>query len=171
MKIDEKTGLYENYGPWHVPFWQTDTFYLILKIVIICLLLFLVFFLYRMYMQKKRRKKLSAWDEALQKLKHARELQISEQHSGKDFYVSLTSIMKKYLHDRFGYDVVGKTDDEVITYLQTQQCDASIIHELSHIMQGSVVIKFANQKAAIDQMHQDYDRCVKIIQQTIPCKK
>jgi len=171
MKIDEKTGLYENYGSWHVPFWQTDMFLLMIKVVALGCVFLLLFFLCRMYIQKHRRKKLPAWDQALLDLESSREFYMLGNATGKDFYGAITVVMKRYLYDRFNYDVIGKTDEELIVYLQKNQCIQDIVDELAEVVRGSVFVKFANQDAVVHQIHKDYDRCVAIIKRTMPEKQ
>lgn len=171
MKLNEKTGLYENYGLWHVPFWQTAKFQLAVKIAGGLILLLIVIFAVRKYLQYRKRKKLPLWDQALLDLnKLKKENKVDVVH-GKEFYLTVSALLKKYLHDRFAYDVVGKTDEEVILYLQGQHADEHIIEEMKSLLQGSQIIKFANAQAAQEQIERDYVRSVAIITRTIPEKE
>jgi len=171
MKLNEKTGLYENYGLWHVPFWQTQKFQLMLKIGGVVLALLIVAFLIKKYSDYKRRKKLSAWDQALLDLRTLKNEQKISVEQGKEFYLAATALLKKYLYERFGYDVLGKTDSEVVQYLQEWHADEQVIADIRLLMQGSMVIKFANAQAAQEQIEHDYIRAIAIIQRTIPEKK
>jgi len=170
MKIDEKTGLYENYGLWHVPFWQTETFYFIIKITLVIATVIVCIALYKLYAAYKKRKKLPAWQCAVHDLQ---KLHDAQQHSfveAKEFYASLGSIVKIYLHNRFGYDVLSKTDDEVVEYLQKRQMENELIEDVRALLQGSIFIKFANGAAAQEQMNNDYERALFMIKKTIPQK-
>ncbi len=171
MKLNEKTGLYENYGLWHVPIWQTEKFQLAVKIIAISVMLLVVALVIRKYMQYRKRKKLPLWDQALADLNQLKQEHKVDVLYGKEFYVTVSALLKKYFYDRFGYDVVGKTDDEMIQYLQEHYPDAQSIEDIKALLQGSVIIKFANVQAAQEQIDHDYVRSIAIITKTIPEKK
>lgn len=171
MKLNEKTGLYENYGLWHVPFWQTGTFKMAVKgglgLVALCLVLLLIG-KYRAY---SKRKKLPLWDQAILELMQLKkEHKVNAEH-GKEFYLRVSALLKKYLHDRFGYDVIGKTDSEVIEYLKGNHHDEVLLEDLKVLLQGGVAIKFSHAQAVQEKMDQDYVRAIAIIQRTMPQKK
>jgi hypothetical protein len=170
MKINEKTGLYENYGMWHVPFWQTSTFKIIMEVVGCVAVLVLLVYLVRMYIRYKKRKKLPAWEQALTDLRVLKIEQKVHPAQGKEFYAAVSEVIKRYLAARFAYDVLGKTDAEVVNYLQEIQADESIVNDIKAIVQGAEIIKFANAQAAQEQINTDYDRITSIITRTIPVK-
>jgi hypothetical protein len=171
MKLNEKTGLYENYGLWHVPIWQTEKFQLGVKIAAAILLFLSVAYIVRKYVHYRRRKKLPLWDQALADLNQLKQEHKVDVLYGKEFYVTVSVLLKKYFHDRFGYDVMGKTDDEMIEYLQEHYPDKQSIEDIKALLQGSVIIKFANVQAAQEQIDHDYVRSIAIITRTIPEKQ
>ncbi len=171
MKLNEKTGLYENYGLWHVPFWQTQTFRLTVEIVACVVLLLVVACVVKKYLQYRKRKKLPVWDQALLELSHLKRDHKVDVVHGREFYLTVSALIKKYFHDRFGYDVMGKTDDEAVQYLQDNYLDVHGVEEIKALLQGGVIIKFANAQAAQEQIDHDYVRAVAIITRTIPEKK
>jgi hypothetical protein len=171
MKLNEKTGLYENYGLWHVPFWQTEKFQLGIKIAAAVLLFLCVAYVVRKYVQYRRRKRLPLWDQALADLNQLKQEHKVDVLYGKEFYVTVSALLKKYFYDRFGYDVIGKTDDEMIQYLQEHYPDTQSIEDIKALLQGSVIIKFANVQAAQEQIDHDYVRSIAIITRTIPEKQ
>jgi hypothetical protein len=171
MKLNEKTGLYENYGLWHVPIWQTAKFQLAVKIIGGLVLLLIIIFLVRKYLQYRKRKKLPLWDQALLELNQLKREHKVDVLYGKEFYLMISALLKKYFHDRFGYDLMGKTDEEMIQYLQEHYSDAQSIEDIKALLQGSVIIKFANAQAAQEQLDHDYVRSIAIITRTIPEKK
>ena len=169
MKINEHTGLYENYGLWHVPFWQTQEFYFGVKIIIGVLFSIILIFCVRAYMRRK--KNILAWDNALLQLHVVYQNQEIQNYNPKEFYLSATSIIKHYLYNRFEYDVIGKTDEEVIRYLEEQTFDPLVLSEVAVVFRNGVAIKFANVDVAKEQIKNDYDRCLSFINVTIPSKK
>jgi len=172
MKLNEKTGLYENYGLWHVPFWQTDKFKLAVQICACAVLLLVVALFVKKYLAYRKRKKLPIWDQALLELTQLKkEHKVTAAH-GKEFYLTVSALLKRYLHERFGYDVIGKTDAEVFEYLEKKQdFENHILEELKALLHGSEIIKFANAQAIQEQIEHDYLRAVEIIHRTMPEKK
>jgi hypothetical protein len=171
MKLNEKTGLYENYGLWHIPYWQTQKFQLMMEIGCVVAGLLVVVLLIKKYVQYRKRKKLPLWDQALLDLRCLqKEHKVNVVH-GKEFYLTVAALLKKYFHDRFGYDVLSKTDEEVVAYLQEHYLDAYGVQEIKALLQGSEIIKFANAQVAQEQIEHDYLRAVAIITKTILVKK
>lgn len=171
MKLNEKTGLYENYDLWHVPFWQTQKFWFTLKIIGGFLIILMIAFFVRKYLQYRKRKQLPLWDKALLQLSNLKKEHKVDVTHGKEFYLTVSALLKHYFHDMFGYDLIGKTDDEAVKYLQEHYLDAHGIEEIKTLLQGSVIIKFANAKAAQENIEHDYLRAVAIITRTIPDRK
>lgn len=171
MKINETTGLYENYGLWQVPFWQKDSFKVACTVAGVVLCLVLIFLCVRVYKNYKKRKKLSAWDQALFDLEALNKNQKVHVVHGKEFYLAVSDILKKYLTARFKYDVLAMTDAEVVEYLKVHHGDPVIVGEIETVLHGGVIIKFANVQAAQEQINQDYERVVEIIKSTIEIRK
>lgn len=171
MKINEATGLYENYGLWHVPLWQTKSFKITvaaLGFVVMCLI---ILFLIRRYLLYRKKKKLLSWEQALFDLN---QLELNQQVSldhGKEFYAALSEIVKKYLFARYNYDVLGKTDSELISYLEKNHDGNDLQKEIKDLFQGSGIVKFANAKAVQEQIDRDCQSAIAIIKKTIPQKK
>ena len=73
---------------------------------------------------------------------------------------------------RYGFDLIGKTDEEVVVFLKkTGRFSSQQIDDLQEIFMGGIYIKFANESAAQDQIEKDFKRSVLIIKQSIPDKK
>lgn len=171
MKLNEKTGLYENYGLWHTPFWQTDTFHLAVKVVVVLVVLLIVTLLVRKYLAYRKRKKLPLWEQAIVDIRQLKKDDKISAEYGKEFYSVVSALLKKYFHDRFGYDLLGKTDAEMVEYLEKkQQLDQQVVEDVRALLQGGVAIKFANAQAVQAQIEHDYVRAIGIIQRTVPEK-
>lgn len=171
MIINEKTGLYQDYGLWHVPFWQTYTFIVGLKIFAGILVFLLVVFMCTLYLRYRKRKRLPVWQEALQSLEQlVHDNKVNCDH-GKEFYLATSAILKQYLHHRFKYDLLGKTDSELVHYLQQKNADKDLIEKMNTILDGSMFIKFANAQAAQEQIDRDYKISIELVKKTIPSKK
>jgi len=171
MQINEKTGLYENYGVWHVPFWQTDSFLLCIKIVGCLLLVLVLGLLFRAYLCYRKRKQRTAWQQALYDIQQLKINHALYSDKGKEFYSAVSNILKTYLFKRFDYDVLGKTDTEIIPFLEENNFDSNLVSEIKELLHGGVFVKFANAQVAQERINKDYDRVVSIITLTIPQKK
>jgi hypothetical protein len=170
MKINEKTGLYENYGLWHVPFWQTRPFQVMFMTSLIIVVLLIVFYVIHRYIRYKNSKKRLPWDQALYELEQLDKNHKVSIEGGKEFYSAVSEIIKYYMAARFGYDVVGKTDSELVRYLEEKRMDEDIVLEIKHILHGSEVIKFANAQAIQEKISDDFNRSLALIEKTIPRK-
>ncbi len=168
MKLNEETGLYENYGIWHIPFWQTTTFYIIIGIVVSLLFIFLLWFIIRKYCIGKGKQNIPTWAVALRKLEELKKQNIATVASGKMFYIATTAILKQYLEQRYGFDLQGKTDTEVINYLKRENASSELVQDIESIFAGSEMIKFANMQAAQEQINNDFECSIAIIKRTIP---
>jgi len=162
-----KDKLYPIYGIWHKPFWQTRTFYAIIIFLCIVFISLLVWLLVRKYLAKKRKK--NPWDIALADLARMQVLLARGKISHQDFYLGLTALLKSYFYARFGYNLFGKTDQEVLEFLKKEKkFDSQLLHNMEQMLEGLQFVKFANEQAIKEKMEQDIKRCSDIIQKTIP---
>jgi hypothetical protein len=160
---------YDIYGTWHVPFWQTSLF----KWSIL-LLMFLVLFCISLYVLRKYlypKKELTAWERALYALTQFSTMPIKNKDEGKQFYFAVTMILKKYFQERFQIDVVGKTDDEVILFLQKGEFPNDLFPLVQEIFSGSFTIKYANEQALKEQIDRDLCNACLIVKRTKLSKK
>lgn len=161
-----KHGLFDIYGPEHIPFWQTNAFYVTLSILCLILAGLLLWIFIKKY--AKKRSEEPSWVIALRELNALKKNNVATQAQGKQFYGALTTSLKKYLHGRYGYDSMGKTDEELIKYLETQRFPIALTQELQTIFLGGTMIKFANGIAMQEQIEGDLGRSIVFIQKTIP---
>jgi len=161
--------LYGMYEMWHVPFWQTTYFLIAVSLLATSCLLLVGWFYY-----KKRRsaKKIqSCWEIALERLHKLQQAdRITPDHC-KEFYFTLTLILKNYLHERYHFDLVGKTDEEVIAYLATTNFSPELTAMLESIFNGCVIVKFANMQAIQTTIERDFATAVTLVKRTIPVEK
>ncbi len=172
MKIDEKTGLYGNYDIWHKPFWQTTTFYRISGLLLFISMLLLCYLLIKKYRARRKKKKIPAWQRALQELELLQKNNKIAPVHGKEFYRIVTAILKSYLQERFNSNLCSKTDAEVIASLEKRvDIDPELLQTICTIFKGSVVIKFANERAIQEQIEHDFNQSVMIIKKTMQQEK
>ncbi|MGB8366920.1 MAG: hypothetical protein WCD44_01035 [Candidatus Babeliales bacterium] len=164
MKIDEKTGLYNNYDIWHKPFWQTTTFYWAMIAVATLIFIVICYFLIKKYFSYKKKKILPTWQRLLQELESQWTIGLIKPEQSKKFYHLVTAILKNYLQDQFNFSLHSKTDDEVIAYLaQKEEITQKVLENIQTVFKGSILIKFANEQAIQEQIEHDYKRTITLI--------
>ena len=163
----DKNALYPIYGMVHVPFWQTTTFYVVMILLFVVLLSSGAWYGIKKYRASKKTK-LPAWDVALQELFEIEQLVGKGEILGKTFYFRLTWVFKRYLTDLYSFDVYGKTDDELLLYLEGAGLSYDLVQELKVIFEGSSAIKFAQQQAVQDRMRRDLAASVEFVKKTTP---
>jgi len=159
-------GLYAIYDAWHVPFWQTKTFFMLLLtigLLILCVLIGLVIKRYR-----SLKIVLSPWEHALLRLESLKKNNQATADKGKEFYGTLTSVLKRYLHERYGLDKHEKTDEEFLRYLEKKEFSSDFLVDLHLIFSGSTTIKFANMQAIQTQIDRDLALAISFVSRTIP---
>lgn len=159
--------LFDIYGIVHVPWWQRP----VIK-YISCLLLGLLVLIFCWYVVKKivlKKKPLSPWRQALESLEALKNSTMLNEREAKFFYTQLTSIIKQYIYSRFGYDIYGKTDHEVLAYLDEQIAfPRELLPVLADILDHASAIKFANVQGLIAQMERDLASSISIVKETVP---
>lgn len=159
-------GLYEIYDFWHVPFWQTTWFrYTVLGCTVFALIGLALFF-WRLY--SGRRKKRLVWDVALEELALLKTLSLENAENRRVAYDAMTRIVKSYLTQRYGWDLVGLTDNEAVVFLYEKQVDHRIAKAFESVVFGCVMIKFAQESSIRDKVVADIAVCEEIIRATIP---
>lgn len=166
MKANE---LYPPYGMWHRPFWQTTYFYVVVGLVLCLILGAVVWYLIKRY-RAQQRKPGPAWQTALDELLKLQQELTQKGILGKTFYFRLTWIFKRYLHERYACEVYGKTDEELLLYVEGKGLAIDLVHDLRVIFEGSVDVKFANQEAMIDRLNRDIVMSMECIKKTIPAE-
>ncbi len=165
-----KSGLYPIYGTCHVPFWQTTEFYVV--VLGLCVVLFSVLLWYgaKKYRLSKKGCK-EPWKTALNELEKIEKERVAGSVLGGTFYFKLTWVFKRYLSERYGFDVYGKTDEELLLYLEGAGLASKFVQDLSVIFEGSEVIKFAKEAVAQDRMERDLQASIEFIKNTTPSTK
>lgn len=163
--MDEQ-GLYDIYGTWHVPWWQSGWFIKSVWFVVIISSVALISYIIYWYLQKK--KKVLLWDDAIAQIGAIADDATSHEQSKKQ-YLLLTGTLKRYLIKRYGLSIVGSTDAELLEQLKKSELNNSeIINLLQNFFEESSMIKFANAHSDKPTFKSAKARSVYIIKQTIP---
>ena len=163
--------LYDIYSTWHIPFFQTVWFSRILIVLGIVVTGALTAWLVRRYFKKQPRPK-SPWQVALDQLHALQQKRYTTKAAGKQCYFFITSILKEYLHTQHQLHTIGKTDEELLAYLQKSSVITQpVLKHLEEISSGCLHIKFANQEAVQKQISEHLELSVQIVRETRPIQK
>jgi hypothetical protein len=167
MNTSHMDQFYDIYDVWHLPWWQHPVikigmvvFFVILCVsVIICIAIKF----------KRRLKNIPAWQEALKSLDCLRTSDMLNETMAKVFYTQLTVVIKHYIHKRYGFDIEGKTDREIVVFLGEQIIfPRDLIVVLQDILDHASRIKFANSVGLLEQMQQDLALSVRFVKESTP---
>jgi hypothetical protein len=167
MSTTRMDGFYDIYGLWHIPWWQQPIF----KIVVVAIVLVLVlgFIAYLLKKLTNRKRTLSAGEVAQRDLASLGTPDMLNERKAKFFYSQLTTIIKQYICVRYGFDIVGKTDREMLMFLDEQVVfPRDLMPLLYDIFDHASQIKFANSAGIVEQMQSDLALGVRLIKETIP---
>lgn len=160
--------LHDIYDVWHTPFWQRPWFYWSMYVLMGMVFVIIVGIAIKIYRVRKKNVSIAPWDAALQALALLQQKKITTIEQGSDLYAKLTQILKKYLHQRYGFDIASKTDDEVIVYLEQNSFDPLLLCDIREIFEGSVYIKFAHEQVMQERIEKDLERSSAFVKATLP---
>ena len=161
--------LYPMYGMWHRPLWQTTSFYVVIGVVLGLVIGLMAWYLFKKYKASQQRPT-PPWQTAMDELLKLEQELTQKGILGKTFYFRLTWVFKRYLHERYGFEVYGKTDEELLMYLEGAGLATDLVNDLRVIFEGSLDIKFANQEAMIERLKRDLFMSMEFIKKTVPAE-
>lgn len=165
MVGNESVEMYDIYGVWHVPFWQTHIFIISMWCLAIFIALTFVYLLVRFL--KARQKTLKPWEWANRELDALWERRGFTREDAKRFYSQLTEILKMYVEKRYGYAVLSATDIEFLAYMRDRQLPAALMEHLEDIFEGVQEIKFANLETIPENIERDFALAKAFIANTV----
>lgn len=165
----DENGLYDIYGTWHVPFWQTNLFFYASVACALLIALLVVFLV--VYKFKRGTSKQLYWQKVLGELYQLRKLTIVSKPEGHRAYCQLTDLVKWYCAHRFGQKAEGLTDDELIHFLETQAVTQDELKALGMVLAASGTIKFAGDQALREQFQEHVEVAIRFISATKPIEQ
>ncbi len=163
--------LYDIYGSWHVPFWQTRLFIFSCSSIVGILVLASIFFLIKKYTKKKR---ISAQQEALRALEILKKKPIQTRQDAQDAYFMLTTILKRFFQSHYALPFEAMSDTQMITTLQSTSFPAHSLGALQDLIQARLEVKYAQQTALQADLMRDIAWCsdtIITLAQAIPNQK
>jgi hypothetical protein len=153
--IMDEQGLYDIYGHWHVPFWQTN-FFKISIISLVCLaLLVALYFCIKKYSKKTS---LSPQQKALYALEALAKKTIYTRDDAHDTYFALTDILKNFFQAHYGMPFASMTDLEMLQILKKIPFSHDLLAPLQDLVHAGLGVKYAHQ----DALHTDFQHNVTV---------
>jgi hypothetical protein len=159
--------LYDIYGHWHQPFWQTQWFKMLLIIFSVLIIVGLLLFLFKKFYKKKG---LTVTQRALADLELLKNKKIVTREDAHTAYFSLTSILKTFFQSYYNQRFESMSDYEMIANLRINGMPSDQIAELESIINDSLSVKYARENALHDDVMRAVSNSIAIIKQ-ITAKK
>ena len=162
---DGTQQLYDIYEMWHLPFWQTREFWITIITISGIVIALVVAWLLRLYILKKKNE--TPWDKALRELSRLSLPDTITKEQAKQFYFSVTAILKNYFNRRYLINSKGKTDQELIHMMEeVEVLHANLLPFVRTIFAGCSQIKYADEHALKEQVSRDLDNAIILIKET-----
>ena len=143
---------------------------------IVSILLIIAGIIYLLFRRKKRKeereKELPPYEEALVALQELDNSHLLEEHKSKEYYSSLTEIIKRYLDREVDDKALESTSNELIERLELHrdsgnfEFDTETISKLDKIFKRADLIKFAKMKEREGQASVDRSTIEEILNET-----
>lgn len=154
------------------PLTFVDLWPMLLSLVLIIIFATLVIYLLIRYSDDKpilRRvtiaPKLPPHQVALQEMERIKTEKGWQKEDVKSYYTELTDALRIYMQDRFGFNAMEMTSDEIIDKLNEQQ-DKEWIDELRTLFNMSDLVKFAKYKPLINENDMNLINAIEFINKT-----
>ena len=109
--------------------------------------------------------KLPAHQVALKEMDRIKEERSWQRDDVKQYYTELTDALRTYMEERFGFNAMEMTSDEIIAQLN-EQPDKEWIDELRTLFQMSDLVKFAKFKPLINENDMNLINAIDFINKT-----
>lgn len=164
--MHDKHELYDIYGMWHTPFWQSPLFLTFIGIIFLIILFWGIFLGIRWFLKKNSRP-LSAWEKAEQDIASLKVKYLKKEIKVSEVYVELLGSLKVFFTVQYGIDMRSKTDDESLPFLQDLSLSDTVKEKLEELFKRSAVIKFSFMQISEELVLSDLDLCSAVIQESV----
>lgn len=148
--LDTAHTVFDIKEPKHVPFNFSEAKPFIYGSLISLLIILLGYYLIQRFKQKNSFEEeeeiieqIPCDEEAIQALKNLESKALCEKGAVKKHYVQLTEIIRRYFDRAYDIDTLESTTDEIIEYLKDLKVDASLLTEITELLNEADFVKFA----------------------------
>lgn len=152
MIEESQAQLIDIYDLVYYPFWQSKSFLFTVYFVGIGSVIFVCYFLYALYIKKT--KVVDCAMIAYEKLEKFEKISVLKEQDSKDYYFSLSSIVKNYLACRYHSSFSCMTDNEMLEKIKKYTNEANV-RLLERIVLNMKMVKFEYKIVTENQLSQD----------------
>lgn len=117
---------------------------------------------------KPVKRRLPPYEEAMQALSNLKSRNLWQNGQEKEYYTTLTDILRVYIDRRFGINAVEMTSTQIMDKIRQNE-DAHIAKEqLNNVLEIADFVKFANMHTLADDNEIAFQRAVNFVEQTKP---
>lgn len=116
----------------------------------------------------KQKAAVPAWQQALRSFEQLQAETYLQAEKSQEFYLQLSAILKEYLQDRYQVALCDKTDQELLQFFGSSEVLDAFAAEMDQVLQGATMVKFAQQRAALETMKRDLAFCSSLVEKTKP---
>lgn len=160
--------LYDIYGTWHVPFWQTRFFVMTLVMSALLICVFAIWLLYKRY---KKNKSEPIEQQVLRRLNGVRLLLIATPEDAQKAYAIITDALKLYFQHYYASPFSTLTDYQMQESLAAKNFPIEYHEALKKLLEDGVHVKFAREQALSQQINTHVELCINIINHLIRAQK
>jgi hypothetical protein len=150
VDVDNPADFFDIKEVWKPPFVLADYYSWIFGILITLFLICVVgYIIQRMRNRKlivpfkREAPKLPPHEQAIMELNQVKRQKLWQQGRNKEYYTSITEILRRYIVDRFGINAMEMTSGEILDIIKKYNEADSVYENLKQILQLSDFVKFA----------------------------
>lgn len=102
---------------------------------------------------------------AMREIEKIKEQRMTASENQKEYYTRLTDTLRVYLQERFGFNAMEMTSDEIIDRLNKEE-DKTKLDELTDLFRTADLVKFAKHEALINENDRNLANAIAFIDST-----
>lgn len=169
LHVDSIYGMKSEMSP---PFaWEDWNLMLWLSVIVAILTIILVYVIIRLKENKpiirriRLKQRIAPHKAAMQKIEKIKEEKIWQSENSKEYYTQLTDTLRQYMNERYGFNAMEMTSDEIIQRLRDFN-EADAINELTDLFRTADLVKFAKYSTLINENDRNLVNAIEYINQT-----
>lgn len=113
----------------------------------------------------RRKRKLPAHEVAMQEIERIKSERKWAEEDSKEYYTELTDALRNYIHERYGFNAMEMTSNEIIQRL-LQESDEDALRELRSLFETADLVKFAKYSTMMNENDANLVCAIDFINQT-----
>lgn len=172
LPVDTLQGFHDITNPLEVPFSIWEFFpYALLALVIIAAVVGIYYWIKRSKKKKTEEKPVPVIIEpahviALRELDALKEKRLWQQGQIKNYYIVLTDIIRRYLHNRFAIDATEMTTDEILHALRLTDSSSESILAITRLLRLADLVKFAKAQPIKNEHEEAFKQAITFVELT-----